>query len=200
MTPRASLLATFGISFALSVLALGCGGGGRANLTPGPMPDGETFTGVWHSPQYGTMQMVQTGSAVVGTYERDERRGRIQGTVTGDLMRFEWSETREMVAGRRTTTRGRGYFRFTVGGDGDAYVVGEWGHDDNETGGGPWRAARDRRRRPSIDSSGAASSGSDAAEERAGSGDEFPDSGGSRSGSGSRDSGSSGGIPGLDGL
>lgn len=200
MNPRASFLATLVLSTLLASLA-GCGGGGRANVSPGPMPDGETFTGVWHSPQYGTMQFVQTGSAVVGTYERDERTGRIQGTATGDLLRFEWSESREMVSGRPITTRGRGYFRFTVGDDGDMYIVGEWGHDDNETGGGPWRAARDRRRRPTIDSSGATSGGTaDPAEERAeGSGDAFPDSGGS---GGSR-GGSSGGddeMEGLDGL
>jgi hypothetical protein len=198
MNVRASLLATFLLAAVLTSLA-GCGAAGRANVSPGPMPDGETFTGVWHSPQYGTMQFVQTGSAVVGTYERDERRGRIQGTATGDLLRFEWSETREMVAGRPITTRGRGYFRFQIGGDGDAYVVGEWGHDDNETGGGPWRAARDRRRRPTIDSSGStAGATTDPAEERAeGTGDAFPDSGGSSSSSGGDDDD---GMEGLDGL
>jgi hypothetical protein len=200
MNVRASFVVLVAFSLVLTSLA-GCGGG-SANLSPGPMPSGETFTGVWHSPQYGTMQIVQTGSAIVGTYERDERRGRIQGTATGDLMRFEWTETREMVAGRRSTTRGRGYFRFSIGGDGDAYLVGEWGHDDNETGGGPWRAARDRRRRPTIDSSGDTSgSSSDAAEDRAeGGGDAFPDSGGSSSGGSRGGSGDDDEMEGLDGL
>lgn len=105
-----------------------------------------------------------------------------------------------MVAGRPITTRGRGYFRFSIGGDGDAYLVGEWGHDDNESGGGPWRAARDRRRRPTIDSSGETAGGaSDPAEDRAaGTGDAFPDSG--SSGSGGSGSSSGGGVSGLDGL
>ena len=192
-------------SFAAALLAAGCGGGiNRANVSPGPMPDGETFTGVWHSPQYGEMQLVQTGNSVVGEYVHYERRGRIQGTVTGDLMRFEWTERRELVAGRPNTTRGRGYFRFQVGDDNDRYIVGEWGHDDSETGGGPWRAVRDRRRRPSLaGGAGGTSGGSTAGDEgESNSGDEFP--GGSSgdafpggSGSGSREEE---GVEGLEGL
>ncbi len=122
---RASLLA---LSALLSLTAApGCGGDGvrHANVSAGAMPDGQTFTGVWHSPQYGEMQVVQTGSHVVGEYTRDERRGRIQGTAQGDLFRFEWQEERELIRGRPTTTRGHGYFQFQIGGDGDSYIVGE---------------------------------------------------------------------------
>ena len=202
MSLRNSLVS---IALALSLSALGCGGAsGRASVTPGVMPAGETFTGVWHSPQYGEMQLVQTGNSVIGEYTHDERRGRIQGTATGDLLRFEWTERRELVAGRPTTTRGRGYFRFEVGDDTDRYIVGEWGHDDNETGGGPWRAVRDRRRRASLSggsaTSGGASPGSegeassgDAFPEGGSGGDAFPGGGGSRS----RDDEE---MEGLDGL
>lgn len=186
---RSSLMLTFSISLALA--ALGCGGGGnRANVSPGQMPEGGTFTGIWHSPQYGEMHLVQTGTQVVGCYTKDERRGRIQGTVQGDLMRFEWSERRELVSGRPLTTRGRGYFRYRLGDDGDHYATGEWGHDDNEVGGGEWNAVRDRRRtrRPNADTCGAASSGSeeprgDSFEGGESGGDSF-DSGGGASGGG----------------
>jgi hypothetical protein len=203
MTIRASAL--FPLLTLLLVTVAGCGGAGRANVSPGPMPDGETFTGVWHSPQYGEMQMVQTGNAVVGEYVHDERRGRIQGTVTGDLMRFEWSESREMVAGRPNTTRGRGYFRFEVGDDNDRYIVGEWGHDANETGGGPWRAVRDRRRRPSLSGGSEGTSGGAADDEGGSSGDDFPDEGGSGDsfpgeGGGRSGGSSSDGVEGLEGL
>lgn len=139
----------------------GCGGGGgrRANLTPGVMPSGETFTGVYQSPQYGEMHVLQTGAQVVGEYTHDERRGRLQGTVQGDLLRFEWTERRELVVGRPNITRGRGYFRFVAGEDGSYYLVGEWGHDDNETGGGPWRAVRLRNRRPRLSTDGGSRGG-----------------------------------------
>lgn len=197
---RSLLLASIA-TLAISLVA-GCGGGGgRANVSPGVMPSGETFTGVWHSPQYGEMQLVQTGNSVVGEYVHDERRGRIQGTATGDLLRFEWSENRELVSGRPVTTRGRGYFRFQVGEDNDRYLVGEWGHDANETGGGPWRAVRDRRRRPSL--SGGASSGTSGSDSGSTGGDDFPEAGGGDAfpgeGSSSGSSGS-GGSSDLDGL
>jgi hypothetical protein len=136
-----------GLSMAVALSAPGCGGSSRrADVPAGPMPAGGSFTGIWHSPQYGEMQLVQTGNRVVGCYVHNERRGRIQGTVQGNLMRFEWSERREMVIGRPTMTRGRGYFQYLIGEDGDHYIRGEWGPDDNETGGGPWNAVRDRRR------------------------------------------------------
>src|SRR5689334_7488938 len=91
----------------------GCGGGG-VNIPQGPMPQGGSFTGVWHSPQYGEMQMVQTGNSVVGEYTKDERSGTLQGTVQGNVMRFEWSEERELVAGRPVITRGHGYFVYAI--------------------------------------------------------------------------------------
>jgi len=178
---------------ALALLALAaCGGGGsRASVSPGAMPAGGTFTGVWSSPQYGEMHMVQTGVQVVAEYTKDERRGRIQGTVQGDLLRFEWSERRELVAGRPITTRGRGYFRFVAGDDHQMYIVGEWGHDDNETGGGPWRAVRSPRRRPSLSSGGGGTgAGGEAAPTEEGDSLDAPAGGGSSYGSGSSSSGS----------
>jgi len=193
---RRLLLASLA-TLALSLVA-GCGGGGRANISPGTMPSGETFTGVWHSPQYGEMQLVQTGNAVVGEYVHDERRGRIQGTATGDLLRFEWSESRELVSGRPNNTRGRGYFRFQIGDDNDRYLVGEWGHDANETGGGPWRAVRDRRRHPSLSGASSGTSGSDSGS--SGGGDDFPEAGGGDAFPGEGSSSSSSGSSDLDGL
>jgi hypothetical protein len=192
---RALSSLTLALALALSVGPAGaglaaCGGPGRANITAGTMPAGQTFTGVWHSPQYGEMQMVQTGNQVVAEYIQDERRGRIQGTVQGDLLRFEWSERRELVAGRPVTTRGRGYFRFVVGDDTDSYIVGEWGHDDNETGGGPWRGVRDRRRRPrlSTDSGGGSTAGGDDGGGEEG-GDDLDSPGSSSGGMGTSSSG-----------
>lgn len=166
-------------------LVAGCGGGG-VNIPEGPMPQGGSFTGVWHSPQYGEMHMVQTGSSVVGEYTKDERRGRIQGTTQGNVMRFEWSEERELVAGRPITTRGRGYFRYAVGDDGDHYIRGEWGHDSNMSGGGPWNAVRDRRRQPRV-GAGTTETGGESDVEEFDTAEGGGESGSSESGSGSGD-------------
>lgn len=169
-------------------LVAGCGGGG-VNIPEGPMPQGGSFTGVWHSPQYGEMQMVQTGSAVVGEYTKDERRGRIQGTAQGNVLRFEWSEERELIAGHPVVTRGRGYFRYAIGDDGDHYVRGEWGNDNNLTGGGPWNAVRDRRRQPTLNANGSGGdSGGDSNVEEFDTADGSGSSGGDEGGSRGRDS------------
>lgn len=177
------------------VLAPGCGGAG-VDIPEGPMPDGGSFTGVWHSPQYGRMQMVQTGSNVVGEYTKDERAGRIQGTARGNVLRFEWSEERELVAGRPVVTRGRGFFRYSIDGAGDHIIQGRWGVDDDESGGGEWNAARDRRARPELSNQGegGTSGGDDDFEEFDSAGGGSDSGGGGGSGSGS----SSGGDDDLD--
>lgn len=138
---------SFRSAFPLLTLLLACGGG-SSNLRAGNMPEGGSFHGIWQSPQYGNMHLCESGAQVVGDYEKDERHGRIQGTIQGDLMRFQWEERREMVVGRPTTTRGRGFFRIAKGNDNDWYFQGEWGHDAEETGGGPWNGVRMRRGNP----------------------------------------------------
>lgn len=177
--------------FSAGLVIAGCGGGG-VNVPEGPMPEGGSFTGVWHSPQYGRMQMVQTGNNVIGEYVKDERTGRIQGTARGNVLRFEWTEERELVAGRPVVTRGLGYFRYSIGEDGDHYITGEWGIDDNRSGGGEWNAVRDRRARPELSDDG---SGGSAADEGFEEFDTADDSGGGTT-SGGSDSG--GGDDSLD--
>lgn len=121
----------------------GCGGSSlRANISPGVMPETGSWQGRWASVQYGEMTLCQVGAQVVGTFEKDERRGRIQGTMQGDILRFQWTERREMVRGRPNISEGRGYFRYVLGDDESHYAVGEWGHNEAEIGGGPWRAVR----------------------------------------------------------
>ena len=104
--------------------------------------------------------------------------------------------------------RGHGYFRFVPDGNGvDFALLGEWGHDQNETGGGPWNASRDRRRQPHVGGTttgGSSSSSGGAADEgledlgpAGSSGSSGSRSTGSSSGS---SSGSSGSDLGLDGL
>lgn len=165
----------------------GCGGG--VGVPEGPMPEGGSYTGVWHSPQYGEMHLVQTDAQVIGEYTKDERQGRITGTVNGNVLRFEWSEERELIANVPSRTRGRGYFRYMIGDDGDHYIRGEWGHDDSVSGGGEWNAVRDRRRRPSVGSGSEGSTSGDenveAFDSSGGGGDDFDaDSGSSDSGGG----------------
>lgn len=134
----------------VSTLLGACGGAKQTRVSAGPMPSGGTFTGVWFSPQYGEMHLVQTGVHVLGEYEKDERVGRIQGKAEGNVLRFQWEENRQLVVGRPTVVRGKGYFKYEVAPDGDHYVTGEWGHDDRDVGGGPWNAVKSRTREPRL--------------------------------------------------
>jgi hypothetical protein len=130
----------------------GCGGGAASRWSGevGPMPEGGTFEGVWFSPQYGEMHLRQTGAQVIGEFTKDERHGNIQGTTQGNVLRFEWTERQELVPGRPAVTHGRGYWRFVVGDDGRNNLMGEWGLEQNELGGGSWNAYQLRGRRPRL--------------------------------------------------
>jgi hypothetical protein len=125
---------------------LGCGGSQKPKA--GPLPEGATFYGVWQSPQYGNMHLCQSGKQVIGDYVKHERAGRIQGDVDGDLLVFQWEDRRELVAGKPQIRRGRGYFQIQIGEDGDQYIKGEWGMDDDVSGGGPWNAVKLRKGQP----------------------------------------------------
>lgn len=137
------------------VLSACAGGSSAIRSKKGPMPEGGDYTGVWFSPEYGEMHFHQTDGRVVGWYKKNERLGKIQGTVEGNVLRFEWEEKREMVTGKPTTTRGQGYFVYVIDHEerGEAkYEVhrleGEWGLDDDDTGGGKWTATKSRSRKP----------------------------------------------------
>jgi len=170
MPARMTGLTLSGVALCLSWMLLACGGGAhRASVRAGTMPDGGTFTGVWFSPQYGEMHMIQNGATVVGRYQKEERTGRIQGGVEGDIMRFEWTEKRELITGHPSSTKGRGYFRVVKDDQEDTWkLMGEWGNDTYETGGGPWNAVKSKTRRPDVDGqgdgSGSESSGSEESE------------------------------------
>lgn len=149
--PLRGLLAILaGILWVMSPLE-GCASGPqRADVSPKPMPPGESFNGVWFSPQYGEMRLTQTGTAVVGEYEKNQRSGRIQGRVSGHILRFTWTERRELVSGLPRTIEGRGYFELIMGEDGRTNAIGEWGMGLDEVGGGIWRAYRLRQRSTGV--------------------------------------------------
>jgi hypothetical protein len=138
---------------ATTALALGTAACGSKppEIVAGKMPEGGNFHGVYHSPQYGEMNMVQNGSAVIGEYKQEMRTGKIQGEATGDLMKFEWIERKSLVSNRAQETRGHGYFRYIVDpANGDHILKGEWGLDDAMLGGGPWNAYKAKNKEPKL--------------------------------------------------
>jgi len=175
---------------ALLSTGLGCGGGG-ADVKAGPMPAEGNFTGVYFSPQYGEMHMVQNGSAVVGKYKKDERSGAIQGEADGDLMRFEWTEYKAMVSNRPQETRGHGYFRYMVDpANGDHVLKGRWGMGDDDQLGGDWSAYKSRKLEPNLEGFGdEPTSGGEGSDEGDSSSESSDDSSGSDDSAGDEEEG-----------
>ena len=60
----------------VSVVSAGCGDGQEvkhAKVASGPMPEGESWTGVYFHPVYGYLHMVEEGSNVVGRWKRADQ-------------------------------------------------------------------------------------------------------------------------------
>ena len=130
------------------VVLFGCGGG-QTSVQVSPMPDGADYTGVYFSPQYGEMHVIQNGAAVHGEYKKDEREGTFEGEVEGNVLRFGWTEMKAMVSNRPTQTRGHGYFQYMIDkSTGDHVLKGRWGLGDEDSTGGEWNAYKSRSRTP----------------------------------------------------
>jgi hypothetical protein len=160
-----------GVAVVLALVWTGCGGG-PPEIKAGNMPEGGNFSGVYFSQQYGEMNLIQNGSSVVGEYTSEMRSGKIQGEVQGDLMRFEWVEAKAMVSNRAQSTKGHGYFRYLVDASNGQHVLkGEWGLGDQETGGGPWNAYKQKGKEPKLsrDTSGGESDDESSGDESEGS-------------------------------
>jgi hypothetical protein len=174
------------IAIVLGVFAVGCGGGTTSSIPSGPMPDNGTYTGVYFSPQYGEMHMVQNGNAVVGKFKKDERSGKIQGEAEGNVLRFEWIEYKAMVSNRPQETRGKGYFQYLVdSSNGDHVLKGRWGLADDDASGGEWNAYKSRSREPDLDHFGSdvpTEGGEDTGSEDTSADDSLEESSGSESG------------------
>jgi hypothetical protein len=134
-----------------------------AHITRGEMPSAESFTGSYHSPQIGDVFLEQTGETVIGTYEYDRAAchatGRFEGRVSGNLLRFTWTES-QAECGRMQPLTGHGYFLFWKDSAENGRINGEWGVGEDENGGGPWSATRDRVRRQPQRRTGSSSGGS----------------------------------------
>ena len=132
------------VSVALVVAASACG---TKSAVPNaqPMPTGKSYSGVWYSPQFEHMHLKQTGDKVSGIFTY-RQGGRLEGTVDGNLLVFDWVEPGDKTQARRTM-KGSGYLRLVEKGD-KTMLLGEWGYNDQVTGGGPWKAEYVRELEP----------------------------------------------------
>lgn len=155
---------TFALAAALAAISVlpacaGSTGGGPqvAKVTPGTLPTGETFKGVWYNRVFGDLHLVPEGNHVNGKYKSPQSGvwGKVTGTITGDVIKFEWVEHKTGAIGPGSTKSGKGYWKFVPGeAPAPAALKGEWGLGDNEVGGGEWDCIRQKDVEPKLDSVG----------------------------------------------
>jgi hypothetical protein len=163
--PRRHWIAAAVSALLLGPLALGCSSSSApktAKITPGDMPDGADWTGVYYSELFGYLHMVQDGNAIEGRWIRPvkDRWGELHGTATGDVARFSWTEHNIGAVGPNATKSGKGYFKYKrpPGDNVDDTLAGEIGRNQDEVG-EPWEAVKQRNVQPDLKSIGGTSSG-----------------------------------------
>ncbi len=135
----------------------GAGGAKVANVTPGDMPESADWTGVYYSPLYGNIHLVQEKGTVSGKWLRPvkDRWAELHGSVTGNLFKFTWTEYTIGAIGPNSTKTGKGYLVYSrpEGANVDDVIKGELGRDQDETG-DPIDAIKQRNVMPDLDSIG----------------------------------------------
>lgn len=140
----------------MTLVGSACGGSGQGNakvvdVKAGSMPDGAEWRGVYFSPLYGNLHIVQEGSNLTGRWRTaaGEAWGEMHGEVDGDLFRYEWVEHKIGMVGPSATSSGKGYFRYVRpknGVDPDE-IVGEWGLNESNAG-NEWKAVKQANMQP----------------------------------------------------
>jgi hypothetical protein len=114
------------------------------------MPQGGDWTGVYFS-DWGRLELSRTGDTVVGTFQSDIKRGRLSGSVNGNVLRFTWTQQDDRIVGRTRTLDGSGQFQYTIDENGEHHLAGTWGYGADISGAGVWNAAKSRSRvRPRV--------------------------------------------------
>lgn len=136
----------------------GCGDGGgakHANVASGPMPEGESWTGVYYHPVFGYLHMQEEGSNVVGRWKRTDHSywGELSGTTTGNVLHFTWKEHKIGMVGASSTTHGKGYFQYKVNKENIGELTGQYGLNDDEVG-SSWNNVKQVRMPPDLKSIG----------------------------------------------
>lgn len=155
--------ALFAIVGTVSVASAGCGDGQEAKhakVASGPMPEGESWTGVYFHPVYGYLHMVEEGANVVGRWKRADQSkwGELSGTKGGNVLHYTWKEHTIGMVGASATTHGKGYFQYKMDKEDRPILDGQFGLDDDEVG-SDWHNVKQARMQPDIKSIGGDSEG-----------------------------------------
>lgn len=146
----------FFAAFAVSPALVGCSGepaAKHAQVTAGSMPEGESWNGVYYHPVFGNLHMLEEGSNIIGRWKRSNQSawGELSGTITGNVVHFQWKEHQVGMVGASSTTTGRGYFVYKMGKEGIAELDGGYGMNQDEVG-SDWHCVKQQRMNPDLKS------------------------------------------------
>ena len=133
-----------------------------ATVAAGDMPSGASWDGVYYNELYGFLHLKQDGTHMQGKWERThkDKWGELKGDVTGNVVKFEWSEYTKGLVGPNAKRTGKGYFKYKrpPGDNVDDTISGEIGLGQDEVG-NPWDAIKQRNIKPYLSSIGGTGAG-----------------------------------------
>ena len=160
MNVRSLAKAAF-FSVVVGTLALGTAACGEpqeaksANVKQGPMPEGESWTGVYFHPVYGYLHLTEEGANVIGRWKRADQSkwGEMSGTRAGNVLHYTWKEHNlgGMSVGAAAHSKGKGYFVYKMDNENRPFLEGQFGIDDSEVG-SDWRNMKQPRMTPDLKS------------------------------------------------
>jgi len=154
---RSMFLAT-AVAASAAICIVGCGGGNdpkTAKVASGPMPEGETWTGVYYHPVFGYLHLQEEGSNVIGRWKRTDQShwGELSGTTSGNVLHYTWKEHKIGMVGPSATTKGKGYFVYKMNQENNGELDGEFGMNDSEVG-SSWKNVKQKNYQPDLKSIG----------------------------------------------
>jgi hypothetical protein len=154
---------TAGLAVSGLSVVTACGGSDAskpkfAKVQAQDMPEGGEWTGVYYSPTYGYLHLVKEGTNISGRWKSTSGAawGELHGNVTGDVLRYSWTQYKIGQVGAAAKTSGRGYFRYVVphveeGQHANDELEGQWGAGQSDAG-NAWNAIKQRNMIPDPDS------------------------------------------------
>ncbi len=129
------------VAGAIGLVGVGCSGTGsgkKASVTPTDMPEGAEWNGVYYDVTYGYFHIVQEAKVINGKWQRPKKDkwGELHGEVTGNVVKFTWTEYTIGSIGANAEKKGKGYLVYSrpPGENVEDKVDGELGRDNDEIG------------------------------------------------------------------
>lgn len=135
-----AMIRSFAIALCLVLASLvACGDGKEAknaNIPPGPMPEGEQWSGVYFHEVYGYLHLQEEGTNIVGKWKSKtgDKCGTLSGTFKGNVFHYTWKNHTIGLVGPAADRKGRGYFVYKLDKEGRPVIEGQFGLDDAEVG------------------------------------------------------------------